>query len=34
MRYMIVAANNRDGFAVFHSRASPWNIHGVTPVKP
>ncbi|MFM9024320.1 MAG: alpha-L-fucosidase [Planctomycetaceae bacterium] len=33
MRYIIITAKHHDGFAMFHSRVSPWNIHDATPFK-
>ena len=31
MRYIVITAKHHDGFALFHSRASPFNIVDATP---
>ena len=31
MKYMVITSKHHDGFAMFPSQASPWNIHEATP---
>ena len=33
VKYLVVAAKPHDGFAMFRSKASPFNIHDATPFK-
>ena len=33
MRYIVITAKHHDGFAMFHSRVSPYNIYDATPFK-
>jgi alpha-L-fucosidase len=33
MNYIVITAKHHDGFAMFPSKASPWNIHDATPWK-
>jgi len=33
MKYMVITAKHHDGFAMFHSHASPYNIYDATPFK-
>jgi len=31
MRYITITSKHHDGFAMFHSKATPYNIYGATP---
>ena len=31
MKYIVITAKHHDGFAMFHSKASPYNIYDATP---
>ncbi len=33
MRYIVITSKHHDGFAMFHSKASPYNIYDATPFK-
>ncbi len=33
MKYMVITSKHHDGFAMFHSKASPYNIFDATPFK-
>jgi len=33
MKYIVITAKHHDGFAMFHSRTSPYNIYDATPFK-
>ena len=33
MKYIVITAKHHDGFAMFHSKASPYNIYDATPFK-
>src|SRR6266436_4749337 len=33
MRYIVITAKHHDGFAMFHSKTSPFNIYDATPFK-
>jgi alpha-L-fucosidase len=33
MRYIVITAKHHDGFAMFHSKSSPFNIYDATPFK-
>jgi alpha-L-fucosidase len=33
MKYIVITAKHHDGFAMFHSRISPYNIYDATPFK-
>jgi alpha-L-fucosidase len=33
MKYMVITAKHHDGFAMYHSKASPFNIYDATPFK-
>lgn len=33
MKYMVITARHHDGFAMFHSKVSDWNIYDATPFK-
>ena len=33
MKYIVITAKHHDGFAMFHSQASPFNIYDATPFK-
>lgn len=33
MKYMVITAKHHDGFAMFHSKANPFNIYDATPFK-
>ncbi|MCX6996872.1 MAG: alpha-L-fucosidase [Kiritimatiellaeota bacterium] len=33
MKYMVITSKHHDGFAMFHSKASPYNIYAATPFK-
>jgi len=33
MKYIVITAKHHDGFAMFHSKADPFNIHDATPFK-
>ena len=33
MRYIVITSKHHDGFAMFHSRVSPYNIYEATPFK-
>jgi alpha-L-fucosidase len=33
MKYMVITAKHHDGFAMFHSKVSPYNIYDATPFK-
>lgn len=33
MRYIVITTKHHDGFAMFHSRTSPYNIYDATPFK-
>jgi alpha-L-fucosidase len=33
MKYMVITSKHHDGFAMFHSKASPYNIYDATPFK-
>jgi alpha-L-fucosidase len=33
MKYIVITSKHHDGFAMFHSQASPYNIHDATPFK-
>ena len=31
MKYIVITSKHHDGFAMFHSKASPYNIYDATP---
>lgn len=33
MKYIVITSKHHDGFAMFHSAVSPWNIYDATPFK-
>ena len=33
MKYIVITAKHHDGFAMFHSKADPFNIYDATPFK-
>lgn len=33
MKYIVITAKHHDGFAMYHSKASAWNIYDATPFK-
>jgi len=33
MKYIVITAKHHDGFAMYHSKASPFNIYDATPFK-
>jgi alpha-L-fucosidase len=33
MKYIVITSKHHDGFAMFHSKASPYNIYDATPLK-
>jgi alpha-L-fucosidase len=33
MKYIVITSKHHDGFAMFHSKASKWNIYDATPLK-
>ncbi len=33
MKYIVITSKHHDGFAMFHSKASPYNIYDATPFK-
>lgn len=34
MKYITITSKHHDGFAMWHTKQSPWNIAGATPYKP
>ena len=34
MKYIVITAKHHDGFAMYHSSVSNWNIYDATPFKP
>ena len=33
MKYIVITSKHHDGFAMFHSKASPYNVYDATPFK-